>query len=521
MPLAPRYKVFTDFETTGKRRFPVKHRFSRWLRKELREDDVAVVVAVWRLQGLPPDEQPGLDAIQRAACERRKAARQKEAVESASVAESVAEDQPAAEPETQGTPVVSEAQGSQGGSSDAEVSENAVAATREGGDEVSVGGTDVVEPPKSIDLRSESPTSEKCVVEVKPEPRLADEEAPQNSKSEDAAVSEDAPMKSGDSLKTPSDDSGRADSLDGERALQYVRREFRRWRDKDPGRVIPPNVDYAWPTPKPDANVFQKAAAATGDYIKWRCSSAFAEEAWISEFHLKRYGFGLTEDLTYVEIPMNALTAPECIAVLQTMLFEAGFEFQNLIPRWSENVVSSVFESLIHSVSTELQSRLAVELVEWATVTDRLQINRLPEHRKPDTETHQENEEDVLLDHEADLRGRQLILKLRVTGLRVTHSSDGSSSGEPAQSKRSQHVPPRPQVPSTLSALSTPSLNSLSVYETRSDTTRVESGTPMSEDRSSSQTPMTDTRIPSVIGTSRASIRCLEFRHLVEVLQTL
>ncbi|KAL3658988.1 hypothetical protein V7S43_015873 [Phytophthora oleae] len=130
-------------------------------------------------------------------------------------------------------------------------------------------------------------------------------------------------MKSDDSLKTPSDDAGRADSLDGDRALQ----------------VVPPNVDYTWPTLKPDANVFQKAAAATGDYIKWHCSSAFAEEAWISEFQLKRYGFGTTEDLTYVEIPMNALTAPECVAVLHTKLFKAGFESQNLIPEGSERCV--------------------------------------------------------------------------------------------------------------------------------------------------------------------------------------
>ncbi|KAL3658272.1 hypothetical protein V7S43_016661 [Phytophthora oleae] len=284
-----------------------------------------------------------------------------------------------------------------------------------------------------------------------------------------------------------------------------MRREFRRWRDKDPRSVVSPNVAYAWPTQKPGANAFRKAAAATGDYIKWRCSSAFAEEAWISEFQLKRYGFAMTEDLTYVEIPMNALTAPEGVAVLQTMLFEAGFEFHNLIPEWSENVVSSAFESLIRSGATEFQSRLAVELVEWATVTDRLRVNRLPERRDPDTEARQENEGDVLLNHEADLRGRQLIMKLRVTGLRVTHSSDGSSSGEPPQSKRSKHEPPRPQVPSTPSALSTLSLTSLPVYESRSDSTHLESGTPMSEDRSSSRTPITDTHIPSVIGTSGAS----------------
>ncbi|KAL3659490.1 hypothetical protein V7S43_015481 [Phytophthora oleae] len=53
-----------------------------------------------RLQGLPPDEQPDLEAVQKAAHERKKAAHQKEAAESASVAESAAEDQPAAEPET-------------------------------------------------------------------------------------------------------------------------------------------------------------------------------------------------------------------------------------------------------------------------------------------------------------------------------------------------------------------------------------------------------------------------------------
>ncbi|KAL3659492.1 hypothetical protein V7S43_015483 [Phytophthora oleae] len=49
-------------------------------------------------------------------------------------------------------------------------------------------------------------------------------------------------------------------------------------------------------------------------------------------------------------------------------------------------------------------------------------------------------------------------MKLRVTGLRVTHSSDGSSSGDPPHSKRSQHRPPRPQVPST------PSLNCVKLW---------------------------------------------------------
>ncbi|KAK1930427.1 hypothetical protein P3T76_014098 [Phytophthora citrophthora] len=70
------------------------------------------------LQGLPPEQQPDLDAVKKTARQAKKAAREKETVESVSVAESAAEEQPAAEPEYQGTPVVSETQGSREGSSD-------------------------------------------------------------------------------------------------------------------------------------------------------------------------------------------------------------------------------------------------------------------------------------------------------------------------------------------------------------------------------------------------------------------
>eukprot|EP00644_Phytophthora_capsici_P008866 jgi/Phyca11/14106/fgenesh1_pg.PHYCAscaffold_6_\ len=125
-----------------------------------------------RLQGLPPEEQPDLDAVKRAARERKKAAREKEAAESVSVAESAIEEQPAAEPESQGAPAVSSDQGSQGSSSHVEESDVAEATAPEGGDEASEGGADLVEPPE-IDLRSASTSSGKSEVEVKPEPGLA------------------------------------------------------------------------------------------------------------------------------------------------------------------------------------------------------------------------------------------------------------------------------------------------------------------------------------------------------------
>ncbi|KAK1943672.1 hypothetical protein P3T76_005068 [Phytophthora citrophthora] len=455
-----------------------------------------------RLQGLPPEEQPDLDAIQKAAREKRKAAREKTAAESVNVPEPTVEYQPAEEPESQETPAVSGEQGSEDGPSEVGISGDEVTTAREGGDEVSEGGVDMVESPEVVDLCSESTTSGQSVDEVKSESGYSENHDPQSSSSEDAPMSDDTPIKSEDSLKIPSDESGRADSLDGERALKYVRREFRRWRNMDAGKIVPPSVEYVWPTTKPSADVFQKAAAATGDYIKWRCSSVFPEDTWISEFHVRRHGFGRIQDLSYVEIPMSTLTAPECAAILQTMLYEAGFEFQNLLPSWFQTQTSAVLESQVHSVATELQSRLAMELVEWATVTARLQVNRLPENIKQEDTTSRSEADSVLPDRDADLQGRQLIMRLRVTGLRVTHSSDGSSSDEPPQSKRLQQRPPRTQIPSTPSALSTPSLSSLPQYESRSGNTRSESENPMSEDQNSSQARMTDAPVPSVIGTS-------------------
>ncbi|POM70003.1 Hypothetical protein PHPALM_13647 [Phytophthora palmivora] len=175
-----------------------------------------------RLQGLPPEEQPDLDAIQKAA------AREKKAAESVNVSEPAVEDQPAAEPEAKEAPAVSGEQGSEEGPSEVEASGDEVTTAREGGDEASEGGADMVESPEVVDLCSESTTSGQSVEEAKPEPGLSEDRVLQSPKSEGAPMSDDTLIKSEDSLKTPSDESGRADSLDGERALRYVRRELRR-----------------------------------------------------------------------------------------------------------------------------------------------------------------------------------------------------------------------------------------------------------------------------------------------------
>ncbi|POM61429.1 hypothetical protein PHPALM_29556 [Phytophthora palmivora] len=115
-----------------------------------------------------------LDAIQKAAREKRKAAREKKAAESVNVPEPAVEDQPAAEPEAKEAPAVSGEQGSEEGPSEVEASGDEVTTARAGGDEASEGGADMAESPEVVDLRSESTTSGLSVEEVKPEPGLSD-----------------------------------------------------------------------------------------------------------------------------------------------------------------------------------------------------------------------------------------------------------------------------------------------------------------------------------------------------------
>ncbi|POM71980.1 Hypothetical protein PHPALM_11382 [Phytophthora palmivora] len=302
----------------------------------------------------------------------------------------------------------------------------------------------------------------------------------------------------------------------------YVRREVRRWEEVNPGKVTPPSVVYEWPTPKPDANSYFAAAYATGDYFKWCLSLVNQDEAWISEFHVARWGVGTAQDLMATTIPQNIMTARECVAILQTLFFEAGFEFLNLIPGWSTTCASRIPESLVRSVMEEVQNFIAVELVEWRLVTAGVSFKLNSEdhaapsvqEQVPRLEYHKEDGDGDLLmtDYDADLLGRQFVLRFRVTGLRISRSPRGSSDSEP-QSKRSQHGPPRPLVPSTPSALSTPSLSTLPAYKSSTGTS-IQNSTPLNSMSNGGESLEMEAKdavpdlVPSVIDISRASDEC-------------
>jgi hypothetical protein len=150
----------------------------------------------------------------------------------------------------------------------------------------------------------------------------------------------------------------------------YVRREVRRWQDASSDRVVPPNVEFAWPTPRPDVQAYFESVTVTGSYLERRLALPSQDEAWVSGLRLRRWGFGLARNLAAIAIPVSMLTWRECVAILKTLLYEAGFVFSNFSPTWSANHASKVADELIRSLTDEHQRFLAMELIEWQLVTD-------------------------------------------------------------------------------------------------------------------------------------------------------
>ncbi|POM75085.1 Hypothetical protein PHPALM_7858, partial [Phytophthora palmivora] len=74
-------------------------------------------------------------------------------------------------------------------------------------------------------------------------------------------------------------------------------------------------------------------------------------------------------DFTSVEVYLKDLSPRECVAVLQTMFFDVGFRFRNLIPEWFRAHASQVDRSSVRAVAEDLQHLLTMELLEWREVT--------------------------------------------------------------------------------------------------------------------------------------------------------
>ncbi|KAE8967249.1 hypothetical protein PR003_g18526 [Phytophthora rubi] len=444
-----------------------------------------------RAEGLPPEDHASLEEVVRTArkvgAAKRKADREEEK-------RSLSQDQPAAEPLVQDDAHQVSRDGEAGGElvtgqGEPSLGESEVA---------SVGGADVDEsqvegrvsdsPPPDQDVSVRAPAQDVHLPTVLEDVSGGNTEAL-------ALLEEKAPPNVQLSTIVQKDAAPSAQRLSDEVAKAYVAKQVSRWEQVRSERVLPPSVQCDWPSPRPDSLPWLAATLATSKYMAARATLGDAIQACVVKLNLDRRDLATAQDVVAAEIPVGIFSPRECVAVMQTLLFAAGFHFDNLVPVWFKTHASKITADLVRSLVGDLQRLLAAELTEWRTLcvgaTHKMTpaIERETEvEETPFLDYHAEDQDGDLLmnDYEINLLGRSYVLRLHLTGFRPARSATSSSAGEPP-SKRQQHRPPRPEDPLAFLPSELPS-----------------TATPNQED--SSMVPISDP-VPSLVGTTDGSAR--------------
>jgi hypothetical protein len=453
------------------------------------------------MQGLPPEEQKSLDEInrerrqataakRRAAEEAKAASVQEEKTDSGSAVQDAHQVSSDGRPDAASTPAadaLSESSSSESSSGDEDESSSDESSGTSVEDDVRV------EAPEE-DRVSDSPQPEEEVgVEVIDESPMIKREDPLPSVQEEDVLEVSTPsptslpvptaaapqgvIRNEVSSRTPEVGPGPPDPAHTSEAevKAYVAEQVRRWEREASGRISPPYVQYTWPSPDaPNSEPYLTAVMATSTYLDQRILIPSQDDAWISEFRLTRERFSMARDLRALSVPVGLFSPRECVALLQTLLFEGGFEFHNLVPTWFQMRVSRVQPEVVHLVVVALQRLLAVELIEWrqlaveahgvllsvqevAAQEAAVGKRRLEREQRSDNLALEADHGDVLMtDDEVNLLGHAFARQLTLSRLRRPRSP--RMSEDVPKSKRPQYRPPRPSVPSIPSAASVESL---------------------------------------------------------------
>ncbi|EGZ05045.1 hypothetical protein PHYSODRAFT_342647 [Phytophthora sojae] len=426
-------------------------------------------------QGLPAEEHKDLDVISRENRARKKAERDAKAAaeQEQKATENAAQDDQVSTEAAESAPSSS----SKPGGVEEEQAQNPESAP------ASEGGVNVGEPP-AADRVLDSPPPDQDVEVLKVVPakvkveviEIEDSEAEAESALEDADASSHSPQTSGSKVLPQGDASSPAPAPEGQNAVlrsslspsasevqldetaakNFVARQVYRWEQMRSGRVVPPSVEYAWPTPR-DFTAWQEATMVTSEYLRNRMAVDDRDAAWISELRPERRVLGVAQALTALAIPPAMMTARECAAVLETLLFEAGFEFVNAVPDSFLTHASKINPGYVRSVAGELQQVLTIELIEWKQLIAGIPYKVVPAvkpesafNKSSDQGAQSQGAKDDLLveDYEAELLGRAFVSQCRMAGIMALRSPRGSPENEP-EPKRPQRRPARPLSSST------------------------------------------------------------------------
>ncbi|GMF51380.1 unnamed protein product [Phytophthora fragariaefolia] len=221
----------------------------------------------------------------------------------------------------------------------------------------------------------------------------------------------------------------------------FVADQVRRWERDVSKRSFPPNIKYDWLHDHLDSSSYLSAVLTTSEYLRKRTSMAAEAEAWITEMELTRRTFGAPGDWTAVTIPVVHFSPRECVAVLQTQLFEAGFGFLNLVPGWFRTRANKAHPDLVRNVVEEMLILLTIEMVELRQLLVRaveIQVSARAEQPCPEGVVLEPDVE--MSDREVELLGRDYVGMLKVSGPQKPRCPRGPSVREPGP-KRIQREP--------------------------------------------------------------------------------
>ncbi|EGZ08369.1 hypothetical protein PHYSODRAFT_340161 [Phytophthora sojae] len=273
--------------------------------------------------------------------------------------------------------------------------------------------------------------------------------------------------------------------------------------------ISPVDVVYDEGEEEYDMEAWVFAAFETGKYLGL-VNAGRTSESWIKALSAKRRRQPLVSDMKAVTVSPKLLPAAACVAVLQTMLMEAGFEFRNVIPTWSEvRAVSEVSENLIRRGVEEVQLRLAVESLEWNKLMDgvgfhiRQPLEPLPAVQLSERSTSSPTDADgdvLMTDDAVELLGEELLHRLMITRTR-RRSPASSASGQPAPKRAALEAERSPP-----SSLMPPKSSSQSLVPQPSVSQNVEPRTQSLVPRAPSLELMASVdSVPSLVGPSGAS----------------
>ncbi|KAE9274458.1 hypothetical protein PR003_g29602 [Phytophthora rubi] len=167
---------------------------------------------------------------------------------------------------------------------------------------------------------------------------------------------------------------------------------------------------------------------------------------WLNVFNAERRRIPIVSDLKAVRVSLGLMPAIACVALLQTMLHEAGYEFRNQVPTWHTLVeVSGVSESQIRLEIERIGHFIRAELTAWKFAVESTpyyvrspsdpQLTASAQTNDLRTGFVLDKDGDAIMDEDTQLfLGHEVVMRLQLTGLRP-RSPASSLEEEPARKR--------------------------------------------------------------------------------------